>query len=173
MRANKAIFFDRDGVLNKAIIKNNKPFSPKTCKQLEINPDAKIIIKYAKKKKFLTFIVTNQPDVARGKNSKKNVDKINLFIKKKLNIDDIFCCYCSNNQCNRRKPNPGMLIEAKKKWNISFKKSFLIGDRKKDIDAAKKVRIKSIFIDYNYDEKKPTKPDFVIYSLKQFKKIKI
>jgi D-glycero-D-manno-heptose 1,7-bisphosphate phosphatase len=173
MQTNKAIFFDRDGVLNKAIMKNNKPFSPKTLKQLEINPDANMIIKYAKKKKFLTFMITNQPDVARGENSKKNVDKINLFIKKKLNIDDIFCCYCSDNQCKRRKPNPGMLIEAKKKWNISFKKSFLIGDRKKDIDAAKKVKIKSIFIDYNYDEKKPTKPNFVIYTLKQFKKIKI
>jgi D-glycero-D-manno-heptose 1,7-bisphosphate phosphatase len=75
MQTNKAIFFDRDGVLNKAIIKNNKPFSPKTLKQLEINPDANMIIKYAKKKKFLTFMITNQPDVARGKNSKKNVDK--------------------------------------------------------------------------------------------------
>ena len=113
-------------------------------------------------------MITNQPDVSRGLNTKKNVNEINNFIKKKIGLDDIYVCFSKNDKNFRRKPNPGMLIDAKKKWNISYKKSYLVGDREKDIKAGNKLRIKTIFFfNNNNKEKKQIKSNFKITSLKQ------
>ena len=150
----KAIFFDRDGVLNKTKIIKGLPISPKKLSELKINNYATKLVRNAKLKKYLTIVVTNQPDVSRKKMKKKNAIKINNFIKTKLNLDDLFVCYLKNDKNFRRKPNPGMLLEAKKKWGINFKKSYLIGDRAKDISAGIKVGVKTIFLDNSYKEKK-------------------
>jgi len=144
---NRAIFFDRDGVLITAPLgKNNKPESAKTLSKINLTTG---IIKLCRnlKKKYYLFMITNQPDFARKKNTKKNINQINVFLKNKLNLDDVFVCFCKDDSCKNRKPNPGMLIQAKKKFNINLKKSFFIGDRWRDIDAGKKVGCKTIFID--------------------------
>jgi len=163
---NRAIFFDRDGVLITAPLgKNNKPESAQTLSKINLIPG---IIKLCRnlKKKYYLFMITNQPDFARKKNTKKNINQINIFLKNKLNLDDIFVCFCKYDSCKNRKPNPGMLIQAKKKYNINLKKSFLIGDRWRDIDAGKKVGCKTIFIDYCYNEKLNNKPDYVVKNVK-------
>ena len=69
-------------------------------------------------------MITNQPDVSRGINTKKNVNEINNYIKKKINLDDIYVCFSKNDKNFRRKPNPGMLIEAKKKMENKYEKKF-------------------------------------------------
>jgi D-glycero-D-manno-heptose 1,7-bisphosphate phosphatase len=162
---NRAIFFDRDGVLITAPLgKNNKPESVQTLSKINLTVG---IIKLCRnlKKKYYLFMITNQPDFARKKNTKKNINQINIFLKNKLNLDDIFVCFCKYDSCKNRKPNPGMLIQAKKKFNINLKKSFFIGDRWRDIDAGKKVGCKTIFIDYKYNEKQPSGWDFKVSSL--------
>lgn len=167
----KAVFLDRDGTINHLIL-NYKSQSPKTLKNLKLKKNIIKISKYLKKKNYLLIMITNQPDVSRGLNTKKNVNQINNFIKKKINLDDIFVCFSKNDKNFRRKPNPGMLIEAKKKWNISFKKSYLIGDREKDIKAGKKVKIKTIFFfDKKNKEHKQFQSNFQITSLKQIRSI--
>ena len=105
-------------------------------------------------------MITNQPNVARGFIKKKEVIKINDYIKDQLNLDDVFCCFHDNkDNCSCRKPKPGMLLRAKKKWKIDMKNSYFIGDRRKDILAGKKAGCKNIFINYNYNEKLPSKKD--------------
>jgi D-glycero-D-manno-heptose 1,7-bisphosphate phosphatase len=167
----KAVFFDRDGTINELSL-NAKSTSPRTLKDFKFKKNILAISKYLKKKKYLLIMITNQPDVSRGVNTRKNVNEINNFIKKKINLDDIYVCFSKNDKNLRRKPNPGMLIEAKNKWNISFKKSYLIGDRKKDIIAGKKVRIKTIFF-LNKNNKKcnQIQSNFQITSLKQIRDI--
>ena len=96
---------------------------------------------------------------------------IDKELKKFFNLDDVFVCYSDNNNYFRRKPNPGMIIEAQKKWKIDLKKSYLIGDRKKDIDAGLKVGLKTIFLDENYKEPKPINYHFKIKNLTSVKKI--
>ncbi len=171
MSNNKAFFFDRDGVLNKAIIKNGKPYPPKNLLELEIEKFSKEIIIFLKKLNYKIFVFTNQPDVSRKTIKKKDAVKINNFIKKKLQIDELFVCYCSVNSCFRRKPNPGMIYEAKKKWDINLKKSFVVGDRFKDIEAGANAGVMTIYINKSYKEKKPHNSNFVIKSLKEIKKI--
>ena len=154
---NRAIFFDRDGILNKAIIKNNRPYSPLNIKELKINKNLQKKIIYLKKY-FKIFIVTNQPEISRGNLKLSILKKQNDIIKKFFKIDDIFYCpHDSSENCNCRKPKTKMFLNAKKKYKINFSKSYCIGDRWKDIHASNKLKINSIFIDYNYSEKKPKK----------------
>ena len=129
----KAIFFDRDGTLIKTKRKKNKPKAIKNLDECKIFPSVKQILKKLSKKYFL-FIITNQPDVFTKKNTKQNVLEINNFLKRKLPIKRIFTCYCKNDKCDFRKPNIGMLNKAKQIYNIDLSKSFVIGDRWRDID---------------------------------------
>lgn len=171
MNNNKAFFFDRDGVLNKAIIKNKKPYPPQNLEKLILNKDALEIITFLKKLEFKIFVFTNQPDVARRKIKKKEVIKINDYITKKLLIDELFVCYCATNECFRRKPNPGMIFDAKKKWHINLQKSYVVGDRYKDIEAGINAGTRTIYMKNNYNEKKPKNFNYLIKTLKDIKKI--
>ncbi len=169
--SNKAIFFDRDGVLIEAPVnKQKKPLSVKKVDEVKICEGVEEICKKYRHD-FYLIMITNQPDLQRKKNTKKNIENINLFIKKKLNLNDIFVCYSDDEECFYRKPNPGMLIDAKKKYNIEFNNSYFIGDRWRDIDAGKKIGCKTIFIDRMYNEKLNFKPDYVVKDMKQILKI--
>jgi D-glycero-D-manno-heptose 1,7-bisphosphate phosphatase len=151
----KAIFLDRDGVLNKAIIINGKPYPPSTVDELEIPKDVYEGIELLKHSGYKLIVITNQPDVARGTTTIEKVDKINDAIVKHLQIDQVISCFhddCDN--CSCRKPKTGMILEAVKKWNIDLSFSYLIGDRWRDIQTAKNVGLSSILINYDYDEKK-------------------
>tara|TARA_B110000046_G_C12920430_1_gene366882 strand:+ start:323 stop:841 length:519 start_codon:yes stop_codon:yes gene_type:complete len=165
----KAFFLDRDGILNKAIIKNRKPYAPIKRKDFKINYKFLSVVKYLKSLKYLLIIITNQPDVNKKKVKRSTVNKYNLELKRYFDLDDVYVCFSDNNKNYRRKPNPGMLFEAQKKWNIDFEKSYFIGDRKKDIDAGIKVGVKTIFLDKNYKESKPTNYTFKIKNLSKVK----
>ena len=104
------------------------------------------IIKYLKSLKYILIIITTQPDVKKKIIKKSQVNKFNLKLKNYFKLDDIFVCFSNNNKNYRRKPNPGMLLEAKNKWNINFKKSYFLGDRKSDIDAGIKVGVKQFLL---------------------------
>ena len=162
----KAVFLDRDGVINEAFIKNGQPSSPNSLDELKILPGVKESILRLKKLNFICLVVTNQPDVSRRKIKKKTVIKMNNFLKKVIELDDIFVCYHDDkDNCNCRKPKPGLLLQAGKKWNLDFKKSFMIGDRWRDIQAGEKVGCKTIYLDYNYKDIKPKNPDFITHKL--------
>ena len=110
-------FFDRDGVLIHAPIKNNKPISIQNIKKLKFCMGIKKLCKFYKKN-YLLIMVTNQPDFVRKKNTKKNITEINQYIKKMLDLDSIYVSYSDNDKNNDRKPNSGMLLKAKKKHKI-------------------------------------------------------
>ena len=104
MKKNKAIFFDRDGVLIEAPIVDGKPKSSKYLNQIVLCKNIKEICeKY--KNSYLLIMVTNQPDFKRGINTKKNIEIINGYLKKKLKLDDVFVCYSDDERCFNRKPN--------------------------------------------------------------------
>ena len=126
-----------------------------------LNREVQSFIKKLKNKGFLIFVLSNQPDIKSGKLSNYSLKFMNLIIKKYFFIDEIYICpHGKNDNCECRKPRPGMLIEASKKWNIDLKKSFLIGDRWKDISAGKIMNCTTIFIDYDYDELKPRNSNY-------------
>ena len=122
-------------------------------------------------KKYLILIITNQPDVSRGKNTRQNVIKINLKLKNVLKIDDIFTSYSSDDRNFMRKPNPGMIYLAKKKYKIKLEKSFVVGDTYKDILAGQKAKCQTILLKKKYNKFQKYKPDYVIKNLKDILKI--
>ena len=171
VKINKAIFFDRDGTLIKTnISKFNTPLAVKTKKEIKIYKSVKPILNKLKKK-YLIFVITNQPDVARKKNTKKNVDEINKYLMKKLPIKKTYTCYCSKNICKYKKPKPGMIFKASKIYNIDLKKSYVVGDRWKDINAGSAAKCKTIFINKNYSEKIRKKPLYVLGNFEEITKI--
>lgn len=162
----KALFLDRDGILNKALVVNNKPKSPKNINELVINKPLKNFLTVAKNS-FYLICITNQPEVGRNVFLKKDVDEINIFIKNYFNLDEVFTCYHKeDNICECRKPKIGMLLEAQKKYSINLSESIVIGDRWKDISMGKKACCKTIFMDYKYDESLVDEPDIKIDNLK-------
>jgi D-glycero-D-manno-heptose 1,7-bisphosphate phosphatase len=162
----KALFLDRDGVINKAYLLEGKPYPPSRLEDVVFLEGVKESLALSKKMGFLNIIVTNQPDVATGKQSLDIVNQIHGFIKKSLTVDDIFVCLHSDlDKCSCRKPLPGMLISAREKWQIDFSKSYLVGDRWRDIEAGQAVGCIGFFIDYGYKERRPAPPYHTVVSL--------
>lgn len=163
----KAVFLDRDGVINNAIIKNGKPYPPNSIAELTLPVDAYSALHALKSVGYLLIGATNQPDVARGKTSRALVEAINAKLMAKLPLDEIRVCYHDDNdQCFCRKPKPGLLIQAAEQYGIDLKKSLMIGDRWKDIEAGKQAGCKTIWIFHHYQEQEPPQPaDFIASSL--------
>ena len=168
----KAVFLDRDGVLNKAIVKLGKPYPPENLNELEIIRGVKEAVLLLKQHDFLLIVVTNQPDVARGKTSKNAVETLNFRLKKQLNIDEFLTCYHDDqDNCNCRKPKPGLIVSASKNWNIDLSQSYMVGDRWRDIEAGHNAGCQTIFIDYRYCERQPKAYDFTANNLYEASKI--
>ena len=162
MIISKAVFFDRDGVLVEPIYKNGRSYAATKLKDYKIYNSAKSEINKLKKLGFKLIVITNQPDIANHKMSINTLYKMNYILKNKLCLDKIyFCKHSKFDLCECRKPNILNLLKAKKKFNIDFKKSFLIGDRKSDIEAGRRINCKTIYIDRNYtNEPKPKNFNF-------------
>ena len=163
---NKAVFLDRDGVLNKAIVRDGKPYPPASLAEFEFLPHVKEVLPQLKSAGYLLIVVTNQPDVGRGTQHKSVVEEMHDLLKRELPLDAIYVCYHGyDGECDCRKPKPGMLIEAAKKYDIDLKQSYMIGDRVKDVDAGYAGRCHTIFIEYGYCEPLNTIPDFTTDNL--------
>src|SRR5690349_1452719 len=109
----KAVFLDRDGVLNSAIVKNNKPYPPASLNELYIPDDVPHALSALKAEGYLLIGATNQPDVARGKTPRELVESINAKVMQVCALDEIRVCYHDDHDnCHCRKPLPGLIIEA-------------------------------------------------------------
>ena len=169
MHAERAVFLDRDGVINEAVIRNGKPYPPTSVHETVIVPEAEFSLARLKQQGFLLLVVTNQPDVRRGTTSKENVGEIHRFLADRLPLDDFFVCYHDDRDgCNCRKPLPGLLFQAAAEYDIDTKRSYLVGDRWRDIEAGTAGGCRTIFIDHQYNEKGPrTEADVKVTSLAQ------
>lgn len=147
-RLKKAVFLDRDGILNKPIKINSKVSRPPwKIEEIYIYERAHLLIQIIKKSGYLPIVVTNQPDIGRGDLSMEGAYLINKNIMQKLKIKYYFICpHGNDNECECRKPKPGMLITASKKYHINLNDSFIIGDRDKDIYAGINAGTKTIFL---------------------------
>ncbi|MFS8115068.1 HAD family hydrolase [Rhizobium jaguaris] len=152
----KAVFLDRDGVINRAIVREGKPYPPATVEETEILPDVAEALKRLKEHGYLLIVVTNQPDVARGTTSRETVEAINAYLSASLPIDEFRTCYHdSGDGCDCRKPRPGSLLAAAALHGIDMSRSFMVGDRWRDVEAGQNAGCKTIFMDYGYSEKQP------------------
>ncbi len=149
----KAIFFDRDGVLNHLVKRDDSFYSPQKITEFAIVDDARRVIKLVHEMGYLVIVISNQPDISRGKLDQSELDKMTDVLFEKLNIDDVFyCTHDDNNDIGCRKPAAGLFFAAQNKYNIDFNKSFMIGDTWKDVEAAKNAGITMVLLDKNYNQ---------------------
>lgn len=165
----RAVFLDRDGVINRTFVRDGKPYPPTTLQELEVLPGVPEALRELKQHGYQLLVVTNQPDVARGKQSRQTIEAMHQALAARLPLDDILVCYHTDqDRCDCRKPMPGMLLEAAKKHNIDLAASFMVGDRWRDIEAGYNAGCKTILIDYGYSERSPAHaPDLRVASLRE------
>jgi D-glycero-D-manno-heptose 1,7-bisphosphate phosphatase len=163
----QAVFLDRDGVLNAPIVRGEKPYPPASLEELQILPGTGESLARLKEKGFALIAITNQPDVSRGSTNRALVEQIHRRLSDSLPLDDVFVCYHDDrDQCNCRKPLPGLILQAAAKHGISLHESYMIGDRWRDVDAGSAAGCKTVLIDYGYAERPPSRsPDASVQSL--------
>lgn len=155
----RAVFLDRDGVINRSIVREGKPYPPLSVEEVEILPGVSDALKELREAGFLLICVTNQPDVARGTQQRATVEAIHKLLFESLCLDEILTCYHDDgDNCQCRKPRPGMLLDAARRFSIDLQQSFMVGDRWRDIETGQNAGCRTAFIGYNYDERDPLSP---------------
>ncbi|PZR76836.1 MAG: HAD family hydrolase [Chthoniobacterales bacterium] len=168
----RAVFLDRDGVLNRPVVKDGLPFPPATLAEFELYPDVPESCARLKEAGFLLIVVTNQPDVGRGTQSRESVEAIHAQLRVSIPLlDGIEVCFHAGSAhgepCDCRKPKPGMLLHAAAAHEIDLKQSFVIGDRWRDIDCAHAAGCRAVFIDHGYRETLRERPEFTVANFQE------
>ena len=161
-----AVFLDRDGVINRAFIRDGTPCPPVSLRDLEILPHVPEALGALKAQGYSLVVVTNQPDVARGTASRELVDSIHERLKAELGLDAFFTCFHDDaDECDCRKPKPGLLFRAAHDLGIDLTSSFMVGDRWRDVEAGRRAGCRTLFVDCSYGETPPGSYDFRVESL--------
>jgi D-glycero-D-manno-heptose 1,7-bisphosphate phosphatase len=162
----RAVFLDRDGVINIAFKLKGVPVPPRSINDLQILDGVKEAIKLLNARNFMVVVVTNQPDVARGIVTQESVETINLHLRNELLIKHFYTCFHDDQQgCDCRKPKPGLLQKAAQDLGIDLHRSYIVGDRWRDIAAGQAAGCECYFIDYEYSETSPQLPFTKVSSL--------
>jgi D-glycero-D-manno-heptose 1,7-bisphosphate phosphatase len=165
-----AVFLDRDGVLNRPVVRDGRPFPPARLEEFELYPDAVNACAQLKEAGFLLVVVTNQPDVGRGMQSREIIDAMHARLRAVIpSLDAIEVCFhagaAQGEPCECRKPKPGMLLRAAAALDIDLSESFLVGDRWRDVDCAHAAGCRAVLIDHGYREVLKEKPEFSVSNL--------
>jgi D-glycero-D-manno-heptose 1,7-bisphosphate phosphatase len=169
--ARRAVFLDRDGVINRAIVRNGKPHPPSGPEDFELYDDIVDGCARLKTASFLLVVITNQPDVGRGTQTREAVEAMHFKLQSALpSLDRIEICYHGGKRygqpCDCRKPRPGLILRAAAELNIKLKESYVIGDRWRDIDCARAAGCHAIFIERGYKEELRQAPDVTVANFK-------
>jgi D-glycero-D-manno-heptose 1,7-bisphosphate phosphatase len=155
----RAVFLDRDGVLNRAAVVSGKPYPPPDAASMEFYPGAREALLRLKARGLALVCVTNQPDVARGTRTLANVEAMNARVSSELPLDALYAClHDGPDGCGCRKPKPGMLLMAAEEHGLDLSRSFMVGDRAGDVGAGRAAGCVTLFIDRGYSEPPPDPP---------------
>lgn len=159
----RAVFLDRDGVLNRACIRDGKPYPPRSLAEVELYPGVAGALLRLRQRGYVLVVVTNQPDVARGTLTLAEVEAVHAALRAALPLDEILVCPHDDKACcTCRKPGPGMLLEAAARWEVDLKSSYMVGDRWRDVEAGRRAGCTTVFVQYGYQERQPEAPDAVV-----------
>jgi D-glycero-D-manno-heptose 1,7-bisphosphate phosphatase len=154
------VFLDRDGVLNRAFVRDGRPHPPARADDLEVLPGVAAAVERLREAGFHAIVVTNQPDIARGTASPATVDAIHRTLTSVVPVDEVLVCpHDDADGCGCRKPRPGLLVEAARRRGIDLASSVMVGDRWRDVEAGRRAGCRTVFVDRGYDEPRPTGSD--------------
>jgi D-glycero-D-manno-heptose 1,7-bisphosphate phosphatase len=160
-----AVFLDRDGVLNRAEVREGKPYAPRCLRDFRLLPGTTAAVRALRDAGFLLVVVTNQPDIGNGHVAPDVVEAMHARLRHRLSPDAIEVCpHRQDEGCTCRKPRPGLLRTAAVRLDIDLARSFLVGDRQHDIVAGRAVGCYTIFVDRGYREPRPVEADATVRS---------
>src|SRR4051812_41563469 len=163
-----AVFLDRDGVINRPVVRDGLPYAAMDVKEFEIYPEVAEACRQLKQAGFLLVVATNQPDVGRGTMKQETVEAMHAEMCRLLPIDRVEVCYHpghGQSNCDCRKPKPGLLLNAARELGIDLARSWMVGDRWRDVDCGYAAGCKTIFVDRGYKESLKQQPDFRVNDL--------
>jgi D-glycero-D-manno-heptose 1,7-bisphosphate phosphatase len=161
-----AVFLDRDGVLNRSFDEDGTPVPPRRLADFELLPGVSAACHRLSEAGLLLVVVTNQPDVSRGTLARSDLDAIHDRLRELLPVDDVrVCTHDDQDDCACRKPRPGMILDAAAELGIDLARSVLVGDRWRDIEAARNARVRSVLIAPTGHADGRSDPDFTFPSL--------
>jgi D-glycero-D-manno-heptose 1,7-bisphosphate phosphatase len=166
MALRPAVFLDRDGTLNRAVVRDGKPYAPQTLEDFQLFPDVPAACRSLKAAGFVLVVATNQPDVGRGTQPLALVEAMHEKLRSLLpEIDRIEVCYDPGpGDTRRRKPEPGMIFDAAAALGLDLSRSWMVGDRWRDIDCGQRAGVRTVLIDFGYDEELRAPPEFTVKS---------
>ena len=155
-RSRPAVFLDRDGVLNEAFVRDGVPTPPRSLEEFRVLPGVAEACAGLRRAGFVLVVVTNQPDIARGTQTRAEVDRMHQRLRSLVPLDEVCVCpHDDSDACACRKPHPGMLLDAAERLNLDLARSASIGDRWRDIEAARRAGVKAIYVECGYGEPTP------------------
>jgi D-glycero-D-manno-heptose 1,7-bisphosphate phosphatase len=161
-----AVFLDRDGVLNATMVRAGVPHPPDSVEDVEFLPGVADCLAKLVDMRVPLIGVTNQPDVARSRQTRETVEQINAFVSSKLSLTAIFTCFHDTpDHCTCRKPRPGLIIEAAAAYNIDLTRSYMVGDRWSDVAAGQAAGCRTVLIDLPYSQGSKCNPDYRVRDL--------
>jgi D-glycero-D-manno-heptose 1,7-bisphosphate phosphatase len=158
-----AVFLDRDGVLNEAVLRDGRPHPPVSLDEVVLRAEAAATCARLRAAGFLLVMVTNQPDIARGTTTRAAVDRINDRLVTGLALDA--ACVCPHDDadaCGCRKPAPGLILDAADRFDVDLGASLMVGDRWRDIAAGAAAGVSTVWVRSTYNERAPRDPNHVI-----------
>ena len=158
----RAVFLDRDGVINRPVVREGKPFPPVTVEEFALLPGVAEACARLRSAGYLIILATNQPDVGRGTLAREIVEAMHEKMLRLVPMDAVEVCYDpgQGTPSDFRKPAPGMLLRAAAEHGIDLRQSWMVGDRWRDIDCGVRAGCRTVFIDWGYDEELRAQPDF-------------
>jgi D-glycero-D-manno-heptose 1,7-bisphosphate phosphatase len=164
----RAVFLDRDGVINANLERAGRPVAPTSLADFRILPGVENAVRRLKEYGYLIIVITNQPDVANGLTERATVEAMHDVIRAHLSVDDIKTCFHNDAAgCDCRKPKPGLILTAATEYDVDLAQSYVVGDRWRDVAAGRAAGCATIFIDYGYKQDGPNFPDRVAKSLQE------
>ena len=168
----KNIFLDRDGIINDVVLRDSKVESPRTVSEFKIRPEFINFYKEIDTGGFNLFVISNQPDIARNKMDIKELEIMTEQLNSNFSFKEIsYCIHDDSDNCNCRKPKPGMIINLLDKYNLQKEESILVGDSSKDISAGKNAGIKTVVLQTDYNRDSDINSDFEVGSLTEIIRI--
>jgi D-glycero-D-manno-heptose 1,7-bisphosphate phosphatase len=168
----RAVFLDRDGVINRPVVRDGRPYPPAEVKDFELYDDVAAGCARLDAAGYLLVVVTNQPDVARGTQTRAVVEEMHRTMLDALpQISRVEVCWHAGPKwgepCDCHKPEPGMVWRAAQALGIDLAPSFLVGDRWRDVDCGHRAGCRTILIDRDYSEELRQPPDWTVTSFAQ------
>lgn len=159
----RAVFLDRDGVINNAHVVDGRPYPPRSVAELKVASGVADGLTRLRAAGFRLIVVSNQPDVARGLTTRAAIEAIHAALCAQLPLDEIRVCYHDDaDYCMCRKPLPGLLLDAARSGGIDLQSSFMIGDRWRDVQAGRAAGCRTVLLNRCYDEPIGAVPDALV-----------